>query len=70
MISNSDITNAVNQYLEEAIEDGGVTLHGLQQLTRAIGIHNPEKTRSKIVLIQAIQDVSQGHICFRKYSKL
>ena len=27
MIPNSDITNAVNQYLEEAFEDGGVTLH-------------------------------------------
>jgi hypothetical protein len=27
MIPNSDITNIVNQYLEEAIEDGGVTLH-------------------------------------------
>jgi hypothetical protein len=37
MISNSDITNAVNQYLEEAVEDRGVTFHGLQQLARAIG---------------------------------
>ncbi len=51
-------------YLSIAEEDGGMTLIGLQQLAKSVGVENPEIIKLKIELIQAIQNASQHRPCF------
>ena len=55
----------VRVYLSVSKEDGGITIDGLQQLAKSIGVQNPECISLKIELIQAIQNISQHRPCFR-----
>ena len=52
-------------YLSVSKEDGGITISGLQQLAKSIGVQNPEGMSLEIELIQAIQAISQHRPCFR-----
>ncbi len=62
MISDSEITNTVSKYLAKVQEDGDLTISGLQQLARTIGVENPEKIHLKTMLIHTIQSISQNRI--------
>jgi hypothetical protein len=52
-------------YLSVSKEDGGMTISGLQQLAKSIGVQNSEHMSLEIELIQAIQNISQHRPCFR-----
>jgi len=52
-------------YLTMVEEDGAMTLLGLQQLARLVGVENPECNNLKIELIHSIQNASQHRPCFR-----
>ncbi len=55
----------VTAYVSASKEDGGMTISGLQQLAKSIGVQNPEGMSLEIELIQAIQNMSQHRPCFR-----
>lgn len=55
----------VTLYLSISKEDGGMTITGLQQLAKSIGVQNPERMSLEIELIKAIQNISQHRPCFR-----
>ncbi|MEQ1545665.1 MAG: DUF2934 domain-containing protein [Methyloglobulus sp.] len=69
----TDWLEAEHDYIEMLIdlflsvfrEDGAITITGLQQLAKAIGVHKPERIDSKLALIRAIQTASNNHPCFR-----
>jgi hypothetical protein len=48
-----------------AREDGEITVTGLQQLARAMGVNNAGKLYSKNELICAIQSVSNSSPCYK-----
>jgi hypothetical protein len=60
----------VRLYLSASREDGGMTIVGLQQLAKSIGVQNPECISLKIELIQAIQNISQHRPCFRSETRM
>jgi len=62
---NDYVKNACACYLAMAEEDGGMTISGLQQLAKSVGVENPESINLKIELIQSIQNVTQHRPCFR-----
>ncbi len=59
----------VTLYLSMSRENGGMTISGLQQLAKSIGVQNPERMRLEIELIKAIQDISQHRPCFRSETR-
>lgn len=69
----ADWLDAEQEYVEMLVEwflsvfreDATVTLTGLQQLAKAIGIPKPEKIDSKLELIRLIQATSHHRPCFR-----
>jgi hypothetical protein len=69
MISDTEITDTVSKYLAKVQEDGDLTISGLQQLARTIGVESPEKIHLKTMLIHTIQSISQNRICFRVASE-
>jgi hypothetical protein len=52
-------------YLAKSDEDKVMTVHGLQQLAKSIGVENPENINLKIELIQSIQHATDHRPCFR-----
>lgn len=60
----------VTRYLSMSEENGGITISGLQQLAKSIGVQNPERMRLEIELIQAIQNISQHRPCFRSETSM
>jgi len=60
----------VTHYLSMSKENGGMTISGLQQLAKSIGVQNPERMILEIELIQAIQDISQHRPCFRSETRM
>jgi hypothetical protein len=60
----------VTLYLSESKENGGMTIAGLQQLAKSIGVQNPERMSSETELIQAIQNISQHRPCFRSETRM
>ena len=60
----------VTHYLSMSEENGGMTISGLQQLAKSIGVQNPERMRLEIELIKAIQDISQYRPCFRSETRM
>lgn len=55
----------VEWFLSVFREDASLTISGLQQLAKAIGIPKPEKIDSKLELIRLIQAASYHRPCFR-----
>jgi hypothetical protein len=55
----------VKLYLAMAEEDGVITIPGLQQLAKSVGIENVENIDMKIELIQSIQSAGHHRPCFR-----
>jgi Protein of unknown function (DUF2934) len=55
----------VDLFLSVFKEDGAMTITGLRQLAKAIGVHKPERIDSKLALIRAIQTASHNPPCFR-----
>jgi Protein of unknown function (DUF2934) len=55
----------VDLFLSVFKEDGAMTITGLQQLAKAIGVNKPERIDSKLALIRAIQTASHTPPCFR-----
>lgn len=52
-------------YLSMAEEDGAMTIAGLRQLAKAIGVEHAERLNLKADLIRAIQDISRTRPCFQ-----
>jgi hypothetical protein len=46
-------------------EDGVMTMVGLRELAKAIGVQTPEHLVLKVDLIRAIQNASRTHPCFQ-----
>ncbi len=57
-------------YLSVSNEDGGMTIAGLQQLAKSIGVQNSECMSLKIELIQAIQNISRHRPCFQSETRM
>ena len=55
----------IASYLSVVEEDGAITISGLRQLAKAIGVPNPEHLNEKANLIRAIQDICQTRPCFQ-----
>ena len=55
----------VGLFLSVFREDASMTITGLQQLAKAIGVPKPEKIDSKLELIRLIQAASNHRPCFR-----
>ena len=55
----------VRLYLAVCKEDGGITITGLQQLAKSIGVPNPELMTLEIDLVKAIQNMTQHRPCYR-----
>lgn len=55
----------VDLFLSVFREDGALTVTGLQQLAKAIGVQKPERIDSKQKLIRLIQKASHHRPCFR-----
>lgn len=55
----------ISRYLKQAEEDDYLTLVGLHQLAKSIGVNNPEKITHKIELIRNIQKAINHQPCFR-----
>jgi len=55
----------VEKFLVDSREDGSMTITGLRQLAKAIGITKLEKTDSKLESIRLIQAASKHRPCFR-----
>ncbi len=55
----------VDLFLYVCWEDGIMTVQGLQQLAKAIGVQRPECVDSKLKLIRLIQSASRHRPCFR-----
>ena len=55
----------ISLYLSVSKEDGGMTIAGLQQLAKSIGVQNPEGMSLEIELIRAVQNITQHRPCFR-----
>ena len=57
-------------FISASNEDGGMTILGLQQLAKSIGVQNPEDIRLEIELIKAIQNTTQHLPCFRSETRM
>ncbi len=55
----------VQLFLSVFEEDGYITVTGLQQLARAIGVPQPEAVDSKPELVRLIQSICHRQSCFR-----
>jgi hypothetical protein len=55
----------IARYVTRAEEDGGITLSGLYQLAKLVGVDQPENTTLKTDLIRAIQKTTNHEPCFR-----
>jgi hypothetical protein len=62
---NEYVKMEIALYLSMAEEDGGMTIQGLQQLAKSVGVENPENINRKVELIQSIQNASHHRPCFR-----
>jgi len=60
----------VAHYLSMSKEDGGITIIGLQQLAKSVGVENPEGMSLEVELIQAIQNITRNRPCFRSETLL
>lgn len=61
----SYIKIVVDVFLSVCREDDVMTLTGLQQLAKTIGVNNPERVGSKSTLIRLIQMKSRHFPCFK-----
>jgi len=52
-------------YVAMLEEDGPITMLGLQQLAKLIGIENPEALISELELVHVIQQATKHRPCFR-----
>jgi hypothetical protein len=62
---NEYVKMQIALYLSMADEDGAMTILGLQQLAKSIGVVDPESINLKIELIQSIQNATHHRPCFR-----
>jgi len=62
---NEYVKDACARYLSMAEEDGAMTVPGLQELAKSVGVENPENITLKIELIQSIQNATHHRPCFR-----
>jgi hypothetical protein len=65
---NDYVKLQIAQHLVIAKEDGGVTILGLQELARSVGVENPECINQKTELIRTIQNAVGGRPCFHESS--
>lgn len=61
---NKFVTMLIQRYQSIALEDGGMTIKGLQRLAKALGVENPEQIIVEAELIHAIQKVTDNNPCF------
>ena len=62
---NDYVKDACSCYLAKAEENGGITITGLQQLAKSVGVENADSINLKIELIQSIQNATDHSPCFR-----
>jgi hypothetical protein len=71
--ATEDWLEAEQEYLDMVVqlflavfnEDGSMTITGLQQLAKVVGIPKPERIDSKLKLIRLIQSACHHRACFR-----
>jgi hypothetical protein len=59
------LTMLVDLQLNVLEEDGTVSTMGLRQIAESLDVPHPERMRSELELIRAIQDASHHRPCFR-----
>jgi hypothetical protein len=59
------VKTQIARYLSAAEEDGAITILGLQQLAKSVGVKGAENLTLEIELVQAIQQVAYQNPCFR-----
>jgi hypothetical protein len=59
------LTMLIDLQLNVLEEDGTVSTMGLRQIGESLGVLNPERIRSELELIRAIQDASHHRPCFQ-----
>lgn len=62
---NNYVKMQIAFYLSMAEEDGFMTIPGLQQLAKTVGVENAESINLKIELIQSIQNATHHRPSFR-----
>ena len=62
---NDYVKLQITRYLSMTEEDGAMTVSGLQELAKSVGVENSDRLNLKIELIQSIQQASHHRPCFR-----
>lgn len=60
----------IKKFLHQTLEDGGITVSGLQQLAHTIGVDNAKHIIDEKELVRQIQKASQHRPCFRSENNL
>jgi hypothetical protein len=61
---NVFVTLLISRYLQQAHEDGGISIKGLQRLARSIGIENFNELTQEDELVHAIQQAADNDPCY------
>jgi hypothetical protein len=65
LLAENDFTNMlIMRYLDQAYEDGGLHVKGLQRLAKSVGVERPETLTQIVDLIRAIQKATNDDSCF------
>ncbi len=60
----------IKVFLQQILEDGGITVPGLQRLAHSIGVFNAGQITDEKELVRTIQKASQHRPCFRSENNL
>lgn len=64
MAEKEFITMQILRFQTIAIEDGGMSIKGLQRLAKSLGVKNSDQITSEVDLIQSIQKITGSIPCF------
>jgi hypothetical protein len=65
LLAENDFVNMlIMRHLDQAHEDGGLNIRGLQRLAKSVGVERPETITQTVDLIRAIQKATNDDSCF------
>lgn len=64
LAENVYVKKLITRYLDQAHEDGGLTIKGLQRLAKLVGVVNSAELTQKEELVHAIQKANDDDPCF------
>lgn len=64
LAENQFVAMLIKRYLNQAHEDGNLSVTGLQRLAKSVGINNAETLTTVEALVHAIQVVTDNAPCF------